>query len=46
MLGEAKLAKIMANKLLSEEIYVVGFSYPVVPPLRARESEAKESSLR
>ncbi|GAG18339.1 unnamed protein product, partial [marine sediment metagenome] len=31
MLGEAKLAKGMADELLKERIYVIGFSYPVVP---------------
>ena len=36
MLGDAKLAAEMADKLLSEGIYVVGFSYPVVPMGRAR----------
>jgi len=36
MLGDAKLAKLMADKLLAEGIYVVGFSYPVVPQGRAR----------
>jgi len=36
MLGEAKLAKTMADKLLNEGIYVVGFSYPVVPQGKAR----------
>lgn len=36
MLGEAKLAKTMADKLLSEGIYVIGFSYPVVPQGKAR----------
>jgi len=36
MLGDAKLAKIMSDKLLSEGIYVVGFSYPVVPKGQAR----------
>lgn len=36
MLGEAKLAKDMADDLLKEGIYVVGFSFPVVPKDRAR----------
>lgn len=36
MLGEAKLAKTMADKLLAEGIYVIGFSYPVVPQGKAR----------
>jgi glycine C-acetyltransferase len=36
MLGDAKIAKTMADKLLNEGIYVVGFSYPVVPENKAR----------
>ncbi len=36
MLGEAKLASGMADKLLDEGIYVIGFSYPVVPKGKAR----------
>jgi glycine C-acetyltransferase len=36
MLGDASLAKTMSQRLLSEGIYVVGFSYPVVPHGRAR----------
>ena len=36
MLGEAKVAKLMADKLLNEGIYVIGFSYPVVPLGKAR----------
>lgn len=36
MLGEATLAKKMADALLKEGIYVVGFSYPVVPHGQAR----------
>jgi len=36
MLGKAKLAKDMANDLLKEKIYVIGFSYPVVPEGKAR----------
>ncbi len=36
MLGEAKLAAGMAERLLDEGIYVVGFSFPVVPKGRAR----------
>ncbi len=35
-LGEAKLAHQMAAELLGEGIYVVGFSYPVVPKGQAR----------
>ena len=36
MLGDAKLASDMANKLLAEGIYVIGFSFPVVPKGQAR----------
>jgi len=36
MLGEARLAHEMAEKLLDEGIYVIGFSYPVVPKGEAR----------
>lgn len=36
MLGDASLAARMAEKLLEEGIYVVGFSYPVVPEGQAR----------
>ena len=36
MLGEAGLAHDMADKLLKEGIYVIGFSYPVVPKGEAR----------
>ena len=36
MLGEAKLAQQMAADLLERGIYVVGFSYPVVPKGEAR----------
>jgi glycine C-acetyltransferase len=36
MLGDAKLATAMADKLLEEGIYVIGFSYPVVPKGQAR----------
>lgn len=36
MLGDAALATRMADRLLHEGIYVVGFSYPVVPKGQAR----------
>lgn len=36
MLGDAQLASRMAEALLKEGIYVVGFSFPVVPKGRAR----------
>jgi len=31
MLGDARLAREMADDLLKRGIYVIGFSYPVVP---------------
>ena len=36
MLGDAKLAQDMAAKLLEQGIYVIGFSFPVVPKGQAR----------
>ena len=36
MLGDAKVASRMADRLLEEGIYVIGFSYPVVPKGKAR----------
>jgi glycine C-acetyltransferase len=36
MLGEARLAVEFAKDLLAEGIYVIGFSYPVVPQGQAR----------
>jgi len=36
MLGDAKLAGQMAEKLLEEGVYAIGFSYPVVPLGQAR----------
>ena len=36
MLGDAKLSQVMADKLLDEGIYVIGFFYPVVPKDTAR----------
>jgi glycine C-acetyltransferase len=36
MLYDAKLAQEMARDLLDEGIYVIGFSYPVVPQGQAR----------
>ena len=36
MLGDAMLASNMADKLLAEGIYVIGFSFPVVPKGKAR----------
>src|SRR5881397_546969 len=36
LLGDAALATRMADRLLQEGIYVIGFSYPVVPKGRAR----------
>ena len=36
MLHDAKLSQVMADKLLEEGIYVIGFFYPVVPKGAAR----------
>ena len=36
MLYDARLASTMADKLLDEGIYVIGFSFPVVPKEQAR----------
>ena len=36
MLGDAKLASAMADRLLAEGIYVIAFSFPVVPRDQAR----------
>ena len=36
MLGDAKLAQQMAGGMLQEGIYVIGFSFPVVPEGQAR----------
>ena len=36
MLGEATLAQEMAARMLEKGVYVVGFSFPVVPKGQAR----------
>jgi glycine C-acetyltransferase len=36
MLGDARLAATIADEMLQEGIYVIGFSYPVVPQGQAR----------
>jgi glycine C-acetyltransferase len=36
MLGDAKVAGELADRLLQEGVYVIGFSYPVVPLGKAR----------
>lgn len=36
MLGDAKLATAVADAMLQEGVYVIGFSYPVVPKGQAR----------
>ncbi|XP_072760118.1 2-amino-3-ketobutyrate coenzyme A ligase, mitochondrial isoform X4 [Anoplolepis gracilipes] len=36
MLGDAKLAATFADKMMEKGIYVIGFSYPVVPKDKAR----------
>ena len=36
MLGDARVASAMADRLLERGVYVIGFSYPVVPHGKAR----------
>ena len=36
MLGDARLASEIADRLLALGVYVIGFSYPVVPQGQAR----------
>jgi glycine C-acetyltransferase len=36
MLGDARVARDMAERLLAEGVYVIGFSFPVVPRGKAR----------
>ena len=36
MLGDAELAQNFAANMLKEDIYVIGFSFPVVPQGQAR----------
>ena len=36
ILGDAALAKTMADTMLNEGVYVIGFSFPVVPKGKAR----------
>jgi glycine C-acetyltransferase len=36
MVGDARLAGKMADRMLEEGVYVIGFSYPVVPKGQAR----------
>ena len=36
MIGDAKLAQQFASDMLNEGIYVIGFSFPVVPKDQAR----------
>ena len=36
MLGDAALASRMADRMLARGVYVIGFSYPVVPQGKAR----------
>ena len=45
MLGDAALANQMADKLLKEGVYVVGFSFPVVPRGKARIRTQMSASL-
>jgi len=36
MIGDARKAALMADELMKYNIYVIGFSYPVVPKEKAR----------
>jgi glycine C-acetyltransferase len=45
MLGDARLATAMADKLLQRGVYVVGFSFPVVPQGQARIRTQMSSGL-
>jgi glycine C-acetyltransferase len=45
MIGDAGLAVRMADRLLAEGVYVVGFSYPVVPIGQARIRTQMSSAL-
>ena len=36
MLGDARLASEMADAMLTHNVFVIGFSYPVVPKGKAR----------
>jgi glycine C-acetyltransferase len=36
MIGDARKAAQMADELMKHDIYVIGFSYPVVPKDKAR----------
>ena len=45
MLGDAKLAQIMAEKLFDKGVYVTGFYYPVVPLGKARIRTQMSSAL-
>ena len=36
MIGDAKLAQTISKEMLKRDVYVVGFSYPVVPKNQAR----------
>jgi glycine C-acetyltransferase len=36
MVGDARVATEMSDRMLDEGVYVVGFSYPVVPQGKAR----------
>ncbi len=45
MLGDAKLATAMADRLLDHGIYVIGFSFPVVPKGQARIRTQMSSGL-
>ena len=45
MIGDAALAARMADRLLERGVYVIGFSYPVVPKGQARIRTQMSASL-
>ncbi|MEZ5459809.1 MAG: aminotransferase class I/II-fold pyridoxal phosphate-dependent enzyme [Steroidobacteraceae bacterium] len=45
MIGDAALAARFAERLLDEGVYVIGFSYPVVPLGQARIRTQMSSAL-
>lgn len=46
MLGDARLASDMADRLLQQGIYVIGFSFPVVPQGQARIRTQMSAALK
>lgn len=46
MLGDARLASKMAEEMLAHNIYVIGFSFPVVPKGEVHHRAATKHSIR